>query len=305
MSRKTKALTYSLKDRGRTFTGQDRSNVDLPTMIAKINSNEVQEMVKTKSLIGYYGHQIRQRFGMYPPESVIVDGKMVRLEPAIRTIEIHADSDGTVTHKQEFFNNEAGEFALKQYQANAGGFSTAVTYNETSSGKLLTKLFAGFDYVQVPNFVDNAGDGMLYDGLFVQDHGEGISMFDSAMTLDPVTAILAQSLERQIAQTFDSIHTQIALAGYAEKAFDQLGSALKDNVRLRDRAARYAKIRQARENERMESMVCSVRSFDSVIEEANQFLQDEEERVREEFDAIQKDKPSLIKTILPKWLGLG
>ena len=290
--RKTKAITFDIKDRGRTYTGQDRSNVDVKSMIDKINSKETQEMVKTGSLIGYWGHQIRQRFGMFPPETAIVDGKLIRLEASAKTIELSATKDGLVTHRQEFFANEAGEFAMKQYQANAAAFSTAARYKE-QMGKLFTTLVGGFDLVWQPNFVANAGDGQLFDGLFIPESEEGgIPIFDSMTaveTLNPVSAMLAQALERQILQGYDSIHAQTQLNQHAEQAYDQLAGVMQDNIRLRDRTAKHAIIRRAREKEKYDSMVGETRSFDAVMAEASQFTIAEEERIRNEYDSIAEN----------------
>ena len=83
---KTEILKYNLYDRGRKHTGQDRSDVDIEKMIDRINAPDTQELVKTGGLFGYYGHQIRQRFGMNPPETAMINGKKIHLEPAFRTI---------------------------------------------------------------------------------------------------------------------------------------------------------------------------------------------------------------------------
>lgn len=37
------------------------------------------------------------------------------MPPAFRTLESYADKNGDVTHVEEFFDNEAGEYARKQY----------------------------------------------------------------------------------------------------------------------------------------------------------------------------------------------
>ena len=66
--RKTKRITFNLHERGRQFLGKDRSNVDMNEMIKQINSPQVQEMVKTGTLYGYNGHEIRKRYGMNPPD---------------------------------------------------------------------------------------------------------------------------------------------------------------------------------------------------------------------------------------------
>jgi len=152
-------------------TGKDRSNVDAQSMIHKINSAEVQEFVKNGQLIGYYGHQIRQRYGMNPPETVMIGDKIIRLEPAIRTIYLRADPDGNVTHKTEFLENDAGNHAMRQYMANVGGFSTACDYFVQPGGILVPRNFAGYDYVLQPNFVDNVGYA-LFDSIHADEEKE-------------------------------------------------------------------------------------------------------------------------------------
>lgn len=302
--RKTKLLKYDLKDRGRKLTGQDRSNVDIAAMVDQINSPKTQEMVNTGSLVGFYGHQIRQRFGLFPPETALIDGKAVRLEPAFKTNLIKANLDGTVEHQHEFLDNESGEFARRQYLANGGGFSTAVTYRPSGT-KLIPTVFAGFDFVWQPNYATNVGDGQLFDGLFVPENGDGgIPLFDSAtdaQRLDPATAMLAHALERQIIQNFDSIHSQIALSTHAEQAIDQVGALLEENQRLRDRQAKRAALQQARQQDIYDGMSGKTRPFDEVVEEAQQFAQIQQQQKKDLFDAVddeQKKEPY-------KWLKIG
>lgn len=132
MSRTTKLITYNIKERGRKYTGTDRSNVNVQSMVDAINSPATQELVKTGDLYGYYGHEIRQLYGMNPPDTFITDdGREIRISPAVRTIELRADQEGNVSHRQEFFTNEAGEYAYHQYKAKIGGFSTAVSFIPT------------------------------------------------------------------------------------------------------------------------------------------------------------------------------
>jgi len=45
--------------------------------------------------------------------------KWCYLEPAFRTLESYADKKVDVTHVEEFFDNEAGEYARKQYFTHA------------------------------------------------------------------------------------------------------------------------------------------------------------------------------------------
>ncbi len=259
MGRKTKRITYSLNDRGRTHTGNDRSNVDVKAMIEAINSPKVQELVKTGSMLGYYGHQIRQRYGMWPPETVVINGKPVHLEPSIRTLELSADTDGTVNHVEEFLDNDAGEHAFKQYKANIGGFSIASDYRQRGN-KLVPTDFAGFDYVWQPNFVGNSGNGL----------------YDSAQA-DNVMAILAPHLECQIAQLYDSMHREAVYEAALGESLDRLAEAEREAYELR-KANRTRQVRQAeRQQQIFDSMLCPTRPFDPAA--ADRFLRQQVEEV--------------------------
>lgn len=270
-ARKTKELKYNLFDRGRKHTGVDRGNVDFTSMISLINSPAVQEMIETGSMVGFYGHQIRQRFGMTPPESTIIDGKVVHLEPAFKTISIKADKDGTVTHQEEFLDNEAGEYAKRQYAAKAGGFSTAVNY-KNAGGSLTPSGFFGFDYVLQPNYSTNVGDGQLFDGLFIPEQPTGeIACFDSATnveSLTPAQAMIARMLESQIIDQYDSISEKLRLYSHAEQAHDQLAQLERQEAMKK----RRAELQAQRQKDIYLGMVGETRSFDSVLAEAEQYL---------------------------------
>ncbi len=86
MAHRTAKITYDLKDRGYKLNGTDRNNINVPALVSMINSAATQELVKNGALIGYYGHQFRLLFDMNVPESAVVGGKVVRLEPAVRTV---------------------------------------------------------------------------------------------------------------------------------------------------------------------------------------------------------------------------
>ena len=213
-ARKTKKIKYNLFERGRQHSGKNRANVDMKEMINQINHPRVQEMIKTGTLYGYNGHEIRRRYGMFPPESTLIDGKVVYLEPAFRTLESYAEENGDVTHVAEFFENDAGEYARKQYLTRAGGFSSAQDYRR-SGLSLVPVNFYGYDYVMQRNYTTNVGDGQLFDGLAVPEQQEGlVSCFDSATDvslLSPSEAMIANMLEQQIVRDFDNIHAQLQL----------------------------------------------------------------------------------------------
>lgn len=295
--RKTKPLKYNLYERGRKHNGPDRSNVDMQTMINLINSAAVQELVKDGVMWGYCGHQIRQRFGMRPPESTVIDGKMVYLPPAFKTIELKADSNGEVTHRVEFTKNEAGEYTRQQYLAKIGGFSTAVNYRKAGM-QLFPSGFFGFDYVTQPNYVTNVGDGELFDGLFVPEEPEGlISCFDSmtdVSQLDPSQATIARMLEQQIIRDFDNIHAQVGLTQFVEQALDQV-DALSQQLARREYRENLQSQRQA---DLYTGMIGEIRSFDSVCAEADELLQ----RAVNPFDTRTRTEPAKQK---PRLFSFG
>lgn len=302
--RKTAPITYNLRDRGRKVTGVSRDNVNIPAMVKLINSPQVQELVKTSSLLGYYGHQIRARFGMTPPETVIIDGKTVRLEPAFKTIQLNAEADGTVTHQAEFLANNAGEFVMKQYQAKVGGFSTAVNFRTTVTEYIPTGFF-GFDYVLASNYVGNAGDGQLYDGLYVPADNDGsFPAFDSATDFNQLSAdkvLIASLLEQQIISTFDSINGQMALASAAGAAYDELAAAMEENQRLvaqQNQLARKRSLQAQRQEDLYTGLVHPVTGFDSAMANAEAILNS-----MESVRTHEEEKPLRIWGVNLPWGG--
>jgi hypothetical protein len=246
MSRKTSAITYDLKDRNRKHTGQDRSNLDIKAMVQQINSARVQEMVSKGDLLGYYGHQVRQKFGMFPPETAVIQGKLTPLIPAIRTIELSASEDGVVTHRQEFLSNPAGEVAFNQYSDKVGGFSTASDYAR-QDGKLKATNFAGFDYVWQANYATNTSFG-VFDGLVL---GE-IDM----------QVIPPEELESQILQCYDNIARDADLRGENKLFADRIAQLEEDSEKLRQRLAAKSKRRKERQVEIFDSLICPTVEFD-------------------------------------------
>ena len=195
---------------------------------------------------GFYGHQIRQLFGMRPPETAIVAGKTIRLEPACKTVFLSATPEGILTHQQEFFDNEAGQKAYKQYKAGIGGFSTAVDYFKGTLPKIAAAFF-GLDYVWVPNYVGNTGHGALE------------AAFDSLNTEDPDPLALAykQDLEAAVVHIYDSLQTESEL-NHAYLRIEEL--------ELDAQASRQRRIEQhKRQQERQESV------FDSLLYPTVQF----------------------------------
>lgn len=53
MSRITPLITFNLNERGRQWTGQDCSNVDINAWVNLINSLTTQEAVRLGDMVGY------------------------------------------------------------------------------------------------------------------------------------------------------------------------------------------------------------------------------------------------------------
>jgi hypothetical protein len=187
----TDTIRYNVNDRGRQHRGQDR-HFDTRALAALINSPSVQEQVRNRDLVGYYGHWQRMRFGMRPPETVIVDGKSVNIEPAIVTTFLRADPDGTIEHRTEFLDTASGKVARRLAKSKTGGFSSAINA-VPRGGQHIANDFAGFDYVLEPNYTTNRT--YLFDGVQAIPDG---SIFDFVM------ADHYQSTER-MAALYDSL----------------------------------------------------------------------------------------------------
>lgn len=285
MSRVTHEITYDLKETGRRYTGKDRSKLDIPATVKIINSPEVQELVKTGAMIGWNGHQIRQRFGMYPPESIISgDGKVTLLEPAFKTVSLSASKDGIVTHKQEFFENPTGEHCYIQFKANQGGFSTACEFEQDIDGTVRPVVFAGFDYVYIPNYVGNKGNGTF-------------DAFDSIGADSPAFAMVRQLLEEQICQMYDNIHSQFQLTDLARQAFNRV-QQLEQEAADNERKARLRRERLLQKQQEMyDSALCPTVPADAMLEQANLFLQQQQAK------ADKQAEGNLSSNFLGRLLG--
>ena len=156
---KTGVITYNLNERGRTHIGQNR-NFNIPALMKIVNGAAFQEQIKAGDVVGYLGHDIRQQFGLTPPEVILSDGKFVPLEPAFRTRYIKVHEDGTVEHEEEFLDTPLGRAAKEWFTGKYGGFSSVVAPNERNP-----TAFHGFDYVGMPNFITNRG--------YVMDSADG------------------------------------------------------------------------------------------------------------------------------------
>ena len=168
---RTGPITYNVRERGRQHRGQNR-NFDTAALASIVNGPEVQERVKNRDLVGYFGHWPRVMFGMNPGEGGVHDGKQITLEPALVTTALRADPSGNIEHEAEFLDTAPGRTAKRLFSSKAGGFSSAINCREYG-GKDVAIGFYGFDYVMEPNFTTNRGyalDGVAdSSGLVLDD----------------------------------------------------------------------------------------------------------------------------------------
>ncbi len=150
----TPVIRYNLKDRGRQHTGQ-RRNFNIKAICDAINGPACQEAVSLRTMVGFYGHLPRVRYGMAPVEGGIEGGKYAPVEPAFVTTHLKADYDGNVEHRAEFLDTSAGKLAAKLWEGKVGGFSSAIDQTKPE--------FHGFDFVLAPNFSSNSFRGVALD----------------------------------------------------------------------------------------------------------------------------------------------
>lgn len=213
----TDLITFNVRERGRTARGKDR-NFDTVALAKLINSASVQEKVKHGDMVGYYGHWPRLKFGMDPSEGGIVDGKVVHIDPAIRTVELNAKPDGTISHRTEFLNTPGGVVAKALYLSKAGGFSSAIVTAPNTNPAVPTA-FEGFDYVKEPNFTFNRGHKLSLDSVNEDESEELIVMLDNVVGDYTHGSVV-------LAQLFDSVHAQL------QQALAALEKSTQDNESL-------------------------------------------------------------------------
>lgn len=204
---RTGIIRYNLAERGRKVRGVER-NFDTAAAARLINGPDVQERVKHGDMLGYFGHWPRVKFGLNPAEGGLVDGKMVSLEPAIRTIHIKADPDGWVEHEAEFLDTPSGKISARLHAAKVGGFSSVIDTRPVGSKAFPTGFF-GFDFVFEPNYSTNRGYGVALDGVL-----DGENVFDAVAERQQIMEHCSAMLD-SLQQAYDQ--QQEAIARLAEE----------------------------------------------------------------------------------------
>ena len=194
-------ITYNLQERGRQHRGKAR-NFNIKALCDSINGPATQERVKTRAMLGYFGHKPRILFGLEPVESGVVAGKYNEIEPAIVTTYLEAFPDGTVKHQTEFLDSVSGKKAARMFANRIGGFSSAI--DEAKSEMY------GFDYVLDPNFSTN----------------RGFTLDSAGLTLDQVMAYVKSEEDEFLDKLIEAKDLQIAQMARA------LDSATTENEEL-------------------------------------------------------------------------
>jgi hypothetical protein len=207
-------IKYNLRERGRQYRGQER-NFNIKAICDSINSPATQERVRTRAMLGYFGHKMRLLSGMEPAESVVIGGKYNEVEPAIVTTHLKAYPDGTIEHQTEFLDTEPGRKAARMYASRVGGFSSAIDERKPE--------FYGFDWVHDPNYstnrpyaLDSAGltfDSVLADAIKEEEDGwilvleaKERELKDALLALDNAIAENEQYISLLAAKSIDPAH---------------------------------------------------------------------------------------------------
>ncbi|WP_163003743.1 hypothetical protein [Pseudomonas viridiflava] len=185
-------IRYNLNDNGRTFTGQPRK-IDIDAAMRLFNGVALQEAIAKGDVVGYIGHQYREKFGLDVPETVIVDGKEVYLEPGTRTIYLKCFPNGDVEHEQEFPATACGRVAQRLWEGKMYGFSSAIHAPEVN-GLRSPRGYFGMDLVRAPNYDANRGYTTMLDSVSAGGFGTTDTFLsDNAAMLDSVDAMIRES----------------------------------------------------------------------------------------------------------------
>ena len=213
-------IKYNLTERGRQYRGAER-HWDIPRIVDSINGPATQERVKTRGMLGFFGHWPRLKFGLEPAEGGIAEGRAQAVEPAVVTVHLAAFDDGTVEHQTEFLDTSTGQLAARMHANRVGGFSSAIDPTKP-------ELF-GFDYVNDPNYSTNRGYDLLMD-----------SVTSVAMTFDDI--VLAEQVDqlKSMNALFAAMEASLRLALDSTERLERENNDLMDMLAARDRAAAEA-----------------------------------------------------------------
>ncbi|EKO3439491.1 hypothetical protein NTE19_003383 [Vibrio fluvialis] len=188
--------TFNIFNDGRKFNTAPQSYL-LESVLNVARAGATQERIKLGEAVGFFGHTIRELTGKLKPsemEVIMVKGKTVvtNVEPAIRCVAFACDEKGNVTHTEEFLDSDTGKLAYANYKRGVGGFSWAMRGNGQSIPSVAVE-FAGFDYVDQPNFIPLNRQGLLLASMRdenAQDMLLASIQEETGMTIDEAKAAM-------------------------------------------------------------------------------------------------------------------
>ncbi|POA45615.1 hypothetical protein C1893_23465 [Pseudomonas sp. MPR-ANC1] len=192
MSKRTGVIRYNLNDIKRNFTGQKRA-IDIDAAMRLFNGAALQESIRKGDIYGYIGHQYREKYTLDVPETVMVDGVPVVLEPACRTIYLKCYPTGDVEHEQEFLDTAPGRVGARLWDSKAYGFSSAI-YAPEENGLRVPKGYFGMDLVRAPNYDNNRGYAVMLDSV-------APGVFTAVDTFPTESAALLDSVDNMIKES--------------------------------------------------------------------------------------------------------
>lgn len=246
MGKRTGVIKYNINETGRTFTGTAR-RVDIDAMMRLVNGPAVQEAISKGDIVGYVGHQYREKFGLDTPETAIVDGKTVILEPTCKTIYMKCFPNGDLEHEQEFLDVAAGRVGQRLWESGAYGFSSV--FHAPDEGGLRTpKNYFGMDLVRGPNFDANRGNtGAMLDSVsaggnsglcdFAADHAALLDSVDRHIQqVEATAASISEDYLAQCRQNDELVEQNARLLERLRKLGDR--GVMLDSARTPDRMER-------------------------------------------------------------------
>lgn len=283
MGSETAVIKYNLSERKRSLTGQNRQ-FDVRKVANFINSTKFQESVKHRDVYGYFGHWVRQKFGLKPSEVVLDKGQLIALEPAIVTTKISASNNGDIEHVVKFLDTPTGKIAKSMYDSQTGGFSSVI---DPATGE-----FYGFDFVNSPNYSTNRGYAMAFDDASdATVFDDIIASLDSSMQF----ANELQTINADLAER--CLHTSSSLADAHGKLFDALTKEqdlnaeierLKLELKEKDAALDSAYEVRNRGSEKAKILFDGVNAFYTAIEKHGDSLHSKKEAPQVDDDGIIK-----------------
>lgn len=162
---------FSLFDTVRKYTDQNDRRYLTSAIRDVISSPKIQEHMKLRELLGFFGHEKRRLYAeqngknLHVPENAVlmIDGKPMDVVniPTNVCVDISISDEGIVTHTEQILDNDLGRVVSGLYDAKVGGWSWATKGSDKTISALTD--FAGFDYVYIENFISLDKSDLMFE----------------------------------------------------------------------------------------------------------------------------------------------